>query len=404
MIIVNNERVELPKKFKDELQNKLRNGVNVNYLKSKIKKAALYTLSGTDTGRTIEETPKMRSFPMERQLLLDLDPASPNYLKPDNVNGTLATICIASNVEIKNGDIVGFKKVKFKKATKLNIQDYETYYFLYYISDKVKNGLSGKYGRNHHYEIEDLKAEAVVKVANTKAEAKAKYLLTGEAEETGISDAKLVELAYAYGIMGAKKFTREELAVKIISKIEVDQKTKTVSAGSDLSGFEYFNHIVSDKTETTYRVVMNKAIEEDVFGYDEAVGKWRYINDKTRLGQSGYFGVAIEGVNPKLKPQVGLLEKLRTDNSFFQVVYGLLQEVKAERIAVTESAPEKAASPEEPKSPIEQLKDLAKTHKQQGNYSEAIEIYDRLIEEDPANKQTYAMQRGKLKTLSKAEK
>lgn len=399
MIIANHEKRELPKDLKEDILAKLRKGVNINYLKSKVKRTPLYTINGTETGQTIEESPKMRSFPMERQLMINLDPKSPNYMRPDNVNGTLATVCIASNVEIKDGSIVGFRKVKFKKAQKLGVQDYETFYFLYYISDKVKNGVSGVSGKVHHYEIEDPKADAVATVSIAKAESKAKYLLTGDEEETGITDAKLVELAYAYGILGAKKFTREELVVKIIAKIEVDKKTKTISSGADYSGYEYFNQLVSSKAEMQYRVVMNKAIEEDVFGYDESSGKWRYINDKAKLGQPGYFGVVIDGVNPKVKPQAGLLEKLKTDNKFYQVVYSLLQEAKTEKVAEVESAPELAASPKEPKSIIDELKELAKKQKQQGEYEAAISTYDKLIEEDPSSKQAYALQKGKVKSM-----
>jgi hypothetical protein len=394
MIVINNRLVELPQALRTQLVKEIGEGKNINFIKSLRKTAPIYNVSGNATGQYMPVKPVMRSFALSSSLLLDMNLESENYLKP-SPDGEYCTVEVGQSIKTENG-ITQLKSVeRFSKPRRLSSKDYEVYWFLVYICPYIENGVSSKKGGVHHYEIENKEKEAQVKSQSRKIRAKVEHLLSGDESETGISKEKLVEIGYAYAIANPNLLGRDLLTETILEKIQVDEKTREYSTGSDEKGYDFFLKIIEDKVDFKYRVTAQKAIDNDIIGFDSNASSWRYVSDKKQLGTPLYFGGVIVKVAQGVKPVQALLEHMRKHKDVLGNFEGELEEGQ---IARKNARGEKSF---DEMTDVEKAEKLAEELVQKGNYSGAISVYEELKELDRSNKQRW---QGKILGLTKKAK
>lgn len=384
MILVNNRVVEISAELRNKLKQEIgEQGKRINYLKRYRKTVQLYDASGQATGRYKPVAPTGKIFPMKADAMLDMDPKSETYLLPSK-SGERVTVEVGTGVKTENGVTTLRNVERFSSPKKILDHEYEHYWFLKYICPYIQNGDGGKKSKVHHYEIENKAAEATARVTERKVRVKVEHMLSADEAETGITYKKLCELAYAYAIANPMKMERDLLADTILSRVQSDERTREYSHGSDLKGYEFFISLIEDKTDFRYRVAAQKAIDEDIIGFDANTNSWRRVADKSQLGTPHYFGGVIVKVSDGMKAMVGLLEYMRKNkdivSEFEESVSG---EARVGKVASPKKNPEEMTEVELALRQVEEMK-------AQNNLLGAISILERLKETDRANKQSYS--------------
>lgn len=389
MIVINNKLVEIPAKFRSELMKMIGEGKKIKFPKRFVRTVPIYSASGSSTGRYAQETPMVRSFPLSAYTMLDMNEESENYLKP-TTSGEYCLIEIGQRIKTENGTTSVTAVERFSKPRVLKTQDYELFWFLYYICPYVENGKGAKPGGVHHFEIEDKETDAKVKNEARKIKAKVEHMLSGDEAETGLTDKKITELAYIYGVSNPQKLGRELLCETILTRIEKDEKTREYSEGDDEKGYGFFVKILADINEFKYRAIAQKAIDNELIGFDTNSQLWRYIADKHVVGTPAYFGNVVVKKGPNQKPMSALVEHVRKDASTF----AYLESVVTGKIPATSAS---VASPIEEMTDVEKKIAFAKELEQSKNFAAAYQIYIELKEEDKANKQSHTLNANRLK-------
>jgi len=395
MIVINNKLVEIPVKFRGELMKMIGEGKKIKFPKRFVRTVPIYSPSGSSTGRYAQETPMVRSFPLSAYTMLDMNPQSENYLKPTK-SGEYCLVEIGQRIKTENGTTSVTSVERFSKPRVLKNQDYELFWFLYYICPYVENGKGAKPGGVFHFEIEDKDTDARVKNEARKVRAKVEHLLSGDEAETGLTDKKIIELAYIYGVSNPQKLGRELLCETILNRVEKDEKTREYSEGDDEKGYAFFAKILTDMNEFKYRAVSQKAIDNEILGFDSNSQSWRYIADKHVIGTPAYFGNLIVKKGPNQKPMSALVEHVRKDSSTFNY----LESVVTGQVPVASLG---VASPLEEMTDTEKKVAFAKQLEQSKNFAAAYQIYTELKEEDKANKQSHTLNANRLKKFMPKE-
>lgn len=395
MIVINNKLVEIPVKLRTELVNMIGDGKKVKFPKRFVRTVPIYSPSGSSTGQFAQETPMVRSFPLSAYTMIDLNPDSETYLKP-NPKGEYCLVEIGQRIKTENGTTSVTSVERFAKPRVLKAQDYELFWFLYYVCPFVANGKGAKPGGVHHFEIEDKETDAKVKNEARKIKAKVEHMLSGDEAETGLTDKKIVEIAYVYGISSPQKLTRELLCETILTRIEKDEKTREYSEGDDEKGYGFFVKILADINEFKYRAIAQKAIDNELIGFDTNSQSWRYIADKHVVGTPAYFGNVVVKKGPNQKPMSALVEHVRKDVSTF----AYLESVVTGQVPVTLAS---EASPAMEMTEVEKKVAFAKELEQSKNFAAAYQMYLELKEEDKANKQSHTLNANRLKKFMPKE-
>lgn len=395
MIVINNKLVEIPVKLRTELVNMIGDGKKVKFPKRFVRTVPIYSPSGSSTGQFAQETPMVRSFPLSAYTMIDLNPDSETYLKP-NPKGEYCLVEIGQRIKTENGTTSVTSVERFAKPRVLKAQDYELFWFLYYICPFVANGKGAKPGGVHHFEIEDKETDAKIKNEARKIKAKVEHMLSGDEAETGLTDKKIVEIAYVYGISSPQKLTRELLCETILTRIEKDEKTREYSEGDDEKGYGFFVKILADINEFKYRAISQKAIDNELIGFDTNSQSWRYIADKHVVGTPAYFGNVVVKKGPNQKPMSALVEHVRKDASTF----AYLESVVTGQVPVTLAS---EASPVMEMTEVEKKVAFAKELEQSKNFAAAYQMYLELKEEDKANKQSHTLNANRLKKFMPKE-
>ena len=384
MIFVNNKLVELPAALRAELINEIgEKGKKIIYPKEFRKKTPVYSQSGTPTGQYIEEKPVQRSFPMRTQLRLNLETMMPDP------KGAFVEVVVGRAEKVEAGMATKLTGERFEKPKTLKGDEYETFWYLKYICPFVKNSVSFKRGGVYHFEIEDKATESKQNLNAKKQRSKVEYLLSHDESETGLTDKKIIELAYIYGVQAPKEYIREELCDIILKRVETDERTKEFSVDPDKKGYEFFTSIIQDKTEATFRVAIQKAIDEEIISFDVANSSWRYVNDKRHIGTNAYYGGVILKVATGLRPYPALIDKLRKDRVLLDNLIETLRTPQGvlEDIKVTKDASEDGEASE-----IDELRTIANGYKKEGNYDLAIKAFEELRKKDKARAGYYAIE------------
>lgn len=399
MILINNQVVELPKSLREQLQKEIgKEGKRINYVKRYRKVAPLYNMSGQPTGQYAPVQPKAKNFPMRAvDIMLDMTPDSETYLQPVE-NGTTVTVEVGTGVKTENGITTLRNVTRFATPKKIVSNEYEHYWFLKYICPYIENGAGGKKSKVHHYEIENKEAEATARVTERKVRVKVEHLLSADEAESGISYKKLCELAYAYAIANPMNMQRDLLSDTILNRVQIDERTREYSHGSDLKGYEFFISLIDNKVDFRYRVAAQKAIDDELIGFDANTQCWRRVADKTHLGTPHYFGGVIAKVGEGIKPMVGLLDFMRKNPNIV---------AEFEESGSGEAGSAKVASPKkslDEMSEVEIALEQVDEMKKNGNFLGAISILENLMEVDRANRQSYSTKIMHLKKkMAKAE-
>jgi len=395
MIFGDNKIIPFPERLKSQMIDEIGKGKQIDYPERLKKQVALYTGNGQNTGRSIKETPTMRSFPLRERLMLDMDEKSETYLMP-SPNGSMVTISIGTSIRVVNGFAEGIIPDRFRVPKILKSGDYELYWYLKYVCGYIENGEAGKLFPNRvkHFRIEDKAGDAKKKTNTLKTKSAVEYKLTASEAETGISDTKMIELAYVYRVASPKDRTREELAIEILGKVESDERVKDYSKGADLQGYAFFLSIVKDVTATRYRVLVQRSIDEEFITYDVNSGAWRFVNNKKLLGTPEYFGQPIVKVPPGRDHNEIILSKVKTDKEFFEAL------VSAIEVGEVVSSPIEDKDEDE-MTIVERLEKQAKAQEGAGDFAGAIKTLEGLMKENASLKGVYAMKIGKLKNKLK---
>ena len=392
MIFIDNQMVVFPAKLRDRMMDEIGKGKKIVYPSRLTKKVALYSPEGNSTGRVIEETPTVRSFPLSERMMLDVDPASPSYLMPSE-SGSMVTVAIGKALRVANGFAEGVVPDRFKEPRVLKQGDYELYWYLKHICGYVENGEAGKKNRDRakHFRIEDKAGDAKVKTTGIRSKSAVEFKLTGAESETGITDTKMAELAYVYRVASPKDHTRDELAMEILKRVESDQRVKDYSKGSDSQGYEFFLSMLKDVQSTRFRVLVQRSIDEEFITFDANQSAWRFVKNKRMLGTPEYYGQLIVKVPPGRDANEIILSKVKTDKEFYDSMVEAIETGE-----VTAEVPEVEEKPLEEMSMVEILEAQAKEQEKDGDIKGAIKTLESLMVENKAMKNIYAMKKGKL--------
>lgn len=307
-LLIQGKQEKLPADLEIELRGELRHGKTLKF------PARLKTKTKDSYGNVVEEWPKVRSIPYVAFIDLDLDTFKPATKESIRVQ--------YSEVRFYKTMKAGPNNTLFPSPSSridlgvLQPHEVEEFWFLKYCSPFVENGENAKANKFKNFSciIFDPELEENEQVERDSIIFEAIGYIYNRENMGGLSEAKVREIAAAFGVKDSLNGRIAGVKTKLKRAIEIDEVKPTASGDPILKGFKYMIKLATDKNyDFSLRANITKAIELNILEYVPSKKGW-YFLAPTAPGQPRIHEEKIVSCEPNVNIE-GFLSDYLTRNS-----------------------------------------------------------------------------------------
>lgn len=269
MIFINDELTVLPKELQLEIREMLRGGKKLKLPKR------FNTKSVNENGVVIDEHPVIRSVPFVCMVDLDMDTFK---LKSDSTKN-------ARYVQVRYAKAYGKthtpQKPHYFPGSLTDLEpiqehDVELFWFLYYCSPFVENGLNAKSNKIKNYSviIDDPAKDEEKEAERDRLIFRVNNLIM---DKSLLPEQKIRDIAAAFGVGDSIKGRIDGVRLKLKKAVSDDELRPKASGNSEEKGYAYFETLASDGYDFSLKSNITKSVELGVIEYVPERKAWFFL-------------------------------------------------------------------------------------------------------------------------------